>query len=870
MYRKLIVAIIAAAFVTTAFVRSAKAAPLSFDYCDETAVSGADWCIEYDFTEDDHGWIPVSEDAFWTEGEGWETPPTNEGLYLDMAFGETLNIIALRGTHETDAAFAGYQGYAWPTDWSADNCRDNSLANISGTHLCDGFSGSTANLGFYINVNTTFSVLRITKIKVYGTGTAPGGGIGDTGPVQPIAEELQTSADVPRAINGDVIGASTIYATTEGSSLTGVVSVYSPIESTVVFVSEYPPFRVDLVAQVDGDTWRISVSNLDNVFVLPGDKVDGNCIIGYAGVSPEESFPISPDKAILYEIVNFGETQFEDWTLHSNPDGTAICGSLAEDQSCINNNPELANQAAGWTLNRGLSGASPTAYPDVLLPGTTSISQFLELDPDTEYYATVSIAATEAFALFDVTVGDVTLSEEFNADLIGEPPVFGTHVGEYRTFLLGPFEPTEADLVPNLYNFEISNPLLHKTIKVGFACLHELDTSPISDHGLCYFEGLGDFTTTGDNKNDALGNPYIRLYDDEFMAANITLSGYEDEDATYYVLVNAWPYFLDGTGEPATVTYLYLSFDDGTEYATINSHGLEPDIRAQVSYTIVIPAGEEITADLTITHTQDDATDSQLVDVSRVCLVPAKGYYPGFEPEPESEADCPAVLAPEFNIAEPFQSLWRGGIWIWDSLKVFLLCIIPREVNRVIDAIAGIPLWIRSVGLWLGAVIQVAAEWLFDLLDYVVSTVILGLDDLIDLIWGAFIGIPIVQQFYDQLSFTQLWAAVVGIIVDLVFELMSRAFFAIASLTSMIRVFYIALRFGYNNASVPELDIPLCDGIDPDTIGYAFCAGLDLTDYGLAAFPVAQVFIVIAIGSVIYFAMIKTYEMVKDTAENFG
>lgn len=823
----------------------------------------------YDFSVSDGGWVGYDPDGYGADPDSvysaaccWQgtwsaATGTWQGIYRVFPSAQTVTGIEIVFTHEQQF-YLNLDCYEHVGD-TPSALVSNFYGSSTNSTVNESFTGASCEkvtVVFAPNVQGAVTS-DIYSIELFGVDDDGGGGA-PAEPFQPINADLQVSADVPRDDDDLVNGTSVITATTRDSTIGGTVPVYAPVEAHVVFVSPYAPHQVELSATVDGEDWTIKYRNLETVYIQAGDDVDAGCIIGLAG---PYTTPVETDetdlKAISFSIVNDDELSFEDWTLYQSPDGVRICGSLLQSDSCVTNNPYMGEFASGWTLNRGLSGDLPTAYAGyVHLPGTTSLSQYVALEPDTSYYVTLGIVLVDRpSGVVNVSIGDATIEQQVYADRVGDPSVFGVRVGEQQILLLGPFDPTTPDLVDDLYNFIIENAFLDYSIDITYACVHGTSDSPIAPYPACYFNQLSDLATTGEILTDPLGTDYVALQDTETLyAPSLSLSGYSDADAHYNVEVVVSASALNADDEPGTNPDLVLSYDD-LGYSTAVTIPASTRKFTLLTYNIEVPQGETFTSDLTLTHDQQLTTDSEYIYISAVCLYPITGQWPGYEPPPSGGAGgggaggggpggstgaCAPVIAPATT------DVWQWVLWLFASLEHFFKCVLPAELLKILNAVLSIFALIGKVATWLAAVFQLFGNWIFALIGWAINGLAGLIASLLQTIWNAIIGLDVFKWLFDNLSLAGIVFSLMAELGQAILTGVINAIKVLATLAQLIAILWGYILAGINGTTVVETGIPSCVDLAGDNFFYPLCAFNGLIDYGFELFPGLWAFVIVA------------------------
>lgn len=719
----------------------------------------------------------------------------------------------------------------------------------------------------------------IDNVTISGTASfGPGGGtIG--GALQPIEELLQVEVNTPRNNSGIVNGASRIIANTS-TTISGSTPVYASISGTIDNVT---PNSIELTGEIDGEEWQVLYGNLQTVYVQPGDQIDAGCIIAFAGPATTQTTESeSTDlKGLVFRIINIDAEGYEDWETFSSPSGTRICGSLAQGDSCLNANPYLNNNADAWNFTASQTGAMPQRGNNrVVLTNKQSMFQYSALDAGETYYITLGLKMLEVpvggrSALLVIDLGDSFESLSIEVDAPGDifPDENGVGFNEEMVFILGPFEPTTPDLFPDLFKLSIRNSSTNSQVEVNYVCIGGDASAPIAPYPSCYFNKLGDLSTTGEVLKDSFGTEFIALDDTETITyENLVLSGYDDADATYHVEVVLNASDEDSSSAAATTSpNLMLSYNDGIEYAIEDVFAIPYYVRQfkMVTFTIEVPATETVTADLVITHDQQASTDSEFIYVSNVCLTAPSGW-PGYDSSPDSggggnggngsgSGTCAPIVAPMNT------DVWAWIVWLFESLSQFFKCVLPKEIQKLLTELAKITESIASFGLWLLAAIQLIAKWLFSLFGWLVLQLANALITILSAIWNALISIPLFMQLFDLYALLELLIDGVSSVLLAGLNLILTGFKTLGTFAQIILAFWSSLQTAINDPTVASTGLPNCNTILESDPFYPTCLTIDLLSYIIAAFPSTQFSIGAAGAFLAIYTMIKTISWYRDS-----
>lgn len=725
--------------------------------------------------------------------------------------------------------------------------------------------------------------ITVDNIKFTCSNVSASGGVYG-GPFQPIAEELQVEVITPRNESGLVNGASRITANTS-SAVLGGTPVYASISGIIGNVT---PNSIELLGEVNGEEWEILYRNLETIYVQPGDIVDAECIIALAAPATTQTTESEATdlKGLSFRIINLDTESFEDWELFSSPSGTRICGSLVQGGSCLNPNPYLNDNASAWNVTPSDTGIMPDRDDGMIsLVDDQSMFQYAALDEGETYYVTIAARMMEVpvggrSAQLRVTLGDDFDLYDIYADLPGDIRTEPLLTGEQSVFIVGPLEPDTADLAPNLYKLAIENNATLSKVEINYVCLTESDTTPIAPYSTCYFDNLGDFSTTGETMHDSFGTEFIALDDTETITyEDLTLSGYDDADTEYHIEVVVSSSDEDESNAAATTSPdLTLSYNDGTEYAVRDVYAIPYYARQfkMLAFTIEIPEDEIVTADLIITHDQQASTDSEFIYISNICLIAPTGW-PGYDSTPGtgggstgSGGPSPGTGACAPVITPISTNLWEWILWLFAAVEKFVRCTLIGEIRKIVDSIKTIGEWILNFGSWLLGVFNLLGNWVYSLTLWAIYNLLTLLGGFIELLWNGLINLPLFQGLFDLMSLG--WIA-----FNLLFDIGAAAIAALlyvmnllSALAQAILILWGAILEGLNTAVAVETGLPTCSTITGDELFYSFCASITLMDHIFTLWPAILIPLTVMVAAMCFFTATKGLSWVGKTLAEVG
>lgn len=679
---------------------------------------------------------------------------------------------------------------------------------------------------------------------------APPPGISD-GPYQPIREDLQKEV-ITTTTGGAPSGPSLIAGIPDYErikQLPAPVDVYASIDGTVEVLTKTPTgFKIVIAGFIDGDAFVVTIDNLAEVYLKQGDPVTAGCIIGAAGeviktkLEGEDAYNI---KQIIFSAQDDGGN-YIDWTVWDSPTSTTQCSGLLNNEQCINNNSTFSNHASGWTTTSAPSGAAPTVNVDnVLLPFESNIEQDLALYEGNSYVITVWYSApTKSKGELQVRLGDAAVIEPWSAAV----------ADQQYTIELGPLTPTEPNYLPDVYTFSIYNiSPLRNDIRLHFACLHYSDTALETPPSMCYFPDSefvsnGSWTLSGGASFIQTGLQYtsgahtLALPDSAIASYPVTLKGYDDSDADYTLSLDVWP-------EPwrpwllASAPYGDIKVDYTGTSATSNTVEVKPQALGATSINvtgITIPMGDTETGTIEVSTDAlyNSATELR---VTRICLSPDSGYWPG----QENSTYLPVPVASTCqDIPDPSPD--TSGDW-WDTListmssylnYLFALllrfwrCDLPKYMNQVYaslnDAAERISWWPAMLGRWLSASFSTMAKWFIQVLKWTRGTLINGVLAALQSIWEWLLTIPFFKALYDEFLAAQDTAERIKDLVLLIASLPGAFLKAVANIAKLSFRLWQAFVTGMADDYTPDIGPLDCEAV-PGGIN-TICEGFHRVD----------------------------------------
>jgi hypothetical protein len=895
-----------------------KAAPFLQTTCDPATVTGATWCINYNFVTGEHTWTAGPSEAEWLTGQGWRARAGtfDEGIKITKTFDAETELLAIESTH-TVTASAGCCDNLFPT---ADGvivpgCTwvPAPVSYVSGTYRCeDDISATTVSIHMTVDAGYSAPII-ITSAKLYGTGTAPDdGGVAEVGPYQPIREADQIEHIEGVHESGLFFTASRISAKVQETDLSKdgfhevrVYASHSGVIEQVYYANG--AFNIRYTENYDdGFDVAIIYGNLAEVFVQPGDTVTAGCVIGLAGpqYSPLDSEGYDSSEVRQIDYAAAEDDLYENWTLYDDPSGTEGCGGNQSTQNCINNDPRLTEPQAFWGSGKlddypALTKSVTFDTSAVTLPNGYYLHQeFIVEGTPTALIATVIASVPKhSVGKLRVSFGDAVEIVPLAYD--------GTVIGSQLVKMTGDLTPSEPTIEPDIYSLEVANVSgSGRDVVINFICLSEADSPAQIPPPPCYFnaDGLIHPNDDGDPSNnwelsespdpeaeiiqiDNLVSKFyaLKLPEDAFASYPLVLPAFEDEETEYVLTIRG------RQNPPIGLSSSYLgvdissgSLDDDTELE-INGLSVDLGLAPVPEWRFILPEDEPIT-DGTLTLSGN--TMGAFVDeifITTACLYPANGVWPGYEDadwswEPIDPSDpfpdnppgttppgigsfaCLAGIPTMPTGIDPSEWLkWLGAFinWIFDCkfLPVF---------NDAIDRLMSFTTWITMIGKWNSAFAKQSANWTLKLGTYVINTLAGLMLSGLETIWNAFLTLPIIQWLYDNATLGQLMITAFLALAGAYIELLELGTQVLATLLTVIQIMWVSMADAFTSTSQVDVGLPTCSELTIDDLFYSLCAGFDLVNYAASSFASFAGFYAVLAAGAAYYTITKTIEWVGD------
>lgn len=616
--------------------------------------------------------------------------------------------------------------------------------------------------------------------------------------------------------------------------------------------------------------YKQTFSNLQIVYVKPGDLLKDDCIIGLAGppFTQIQDPPPQGYSQFLFSVQD-DESNYLDWTQFDEPTSTAICGSEYRTKNCINNNPRLEDYGEGWAESKGIKGYNDNViwFDDyVTIKPNGYIYQDIVLDTASTYYVSMVATTTSGQASDTITV---TLGDNVSADVDLSP----ASPGYLTTVESDPVVPLET-----LTRLQIKNDNPASAgFNVHFVCIHEGDA--VIAPGQCYFNdpqlarlGLPDWTLLGGatSEGTAISNAVDLYTTGDGLSTPIQLTGFTDAAADYTLVVKA---DIDGVNlidDLIEATSSYATLDayidtGGTPYTlgSIDVHSLIPK-KYEIPFTV--PTATSWIGDFTLDL--DSLTGSpDYARIHSICLTVDGGIWPGFEDDPDySDPDsyawdlqCAAAPSPPNSGLR----VWQWIAYVGASMYYVVSCsfipwllAISNPIRAVIDGIGLLGLYLGSLALfwagWLADLIGGLGALLYDIVRYGIASLI---NDLLSL--------DLIARLWDRLGLLPIFGAFVrDLFVDLI-ALIVSAVNLLASMGRAVLRMFTAWRTAINDPSMQDLGLPNCATIDDAAALAPLCWGMDAVDYVISSTLALQVAGVIV-------AFVIAYETIQWSIAQFS
>ena len=639
--------------------------------------------------------------------------------------------------------------------------------------------------------------------------------------------------------------------------------VFAAINGVVTLIQ---PGGGGSTVHVENETLEADYFNLAVVYAQVGDAVEAGCVLGQAGeqftVTQTDYAPV-PVSQITFRLTDGVDSL--DWQSFPDPPSKPACGDHLRTSNCLNNNPNLDDDARLWTTDGAAGDGTVT-----LDPGESLVQQIV-LTAGVDYYL-IMIGTTYGSSFnniglpstFAATLGDasdeVTIQPKSNEEMM-------------LVDFVNPLTPTIPDTPPDIYDLAISPADGSNPILITFACLHEGNVLVTPD--ACYLTNaeFGLYGTDGwDLSEGASFNDvarYVRLQQDEWMSQPIDLSSYDGADADYYIRVQAVT--SDQDLDPITdfvdwVSGDYIANLDATY--EVDSVVVETLAQWDINNIIVfweyqeiftVPDGQSFTGDLVLTNaTVTPAT--RMIDLRLACITPVSGIWPGYE-----DPDSGPVIERKCSSCTPPRSL-AVVAWIEYLICVFRnlwTCTIAALLNRILAALVAVRTGLGYFGRYVAALLLRLAAFVALVAASGLQALLNGVALLFTAAWAALAALGVTQSAWDILSLGALMMGVLATAIDTLLGLLVQIVSFTVVLVGVVTTSWAAIVAAINGAMAPEVGLPNCGNPSDPLIG--LCYGLNAVTAIIAEFPALVASTYVMAGSLGIYTIVWTIRVVGKT-----
>jgi hypothetical protein len=691
---------------------------------------------------------------------------------------------------------------------------------------------------------------------------------------QPIQESEQIDVFTPvdeetdEILAASRITAAAVYSTDDLKlNSAAVVQVYSAIPgvigSVVQTTDSLYAVRIDGSGEAAGFT--ATYSNLSTVYVLPGDTVEGGCVIGVAGpqFAAVDGVTDPSYKQIIFSVAEDDPEEelgiLQDWTVYADPHGSEVCGSLLRYEDCINNNPKFEENGSAWSY--GNSGSYTDNAPErgpgfVMLLGGQYASQEIWLPVMETYYVTVASTPQGPDATLSVQLGDMTIDQVITPTLPGT-----TVITEF-----GPYTGMEPSAPGHIYTLAVTNedpPTAPYGTYVNFVCMHIDGADSRTPPAACYFsnpkfdEDDSWVLAGGASIESALGvGGFLSMPLSSTASQGVYLYAFPAEPGQYRVTISARQEGLiaDIGGD----TILSASIDSPAldDTATFNVHNTV--LMKKFVHEFEVDVGDVADGDYILEVTDLDAgVDS--IQIGEVCLEPVGGQWPGYGNSANKAPTCDSCSFPGINLDPTIWLAWLGCLFTSFVCKIpAWIAIITAPMTAIFNFLGLIGRWFAVVGFRFGVFLQSLISSVVALLSGVLIGAING-------VWAALNSLPLIQEIVDRFGLAEIIAAAItGVIFGILASILS-VIQIMASFAQIAGIFLAAMMDAVNGTSTVDTGMPVCASLPTEDALYPLCMGLDLVDLMMTVFPALNAWIYAAIGVLGYFTATHIFARVGQT-----
>lgn len=861
--------IVIAASIVTAIALSASPVPAA------RAQSG--WTHIFNFRSGQQGWTLYDPECFpvvpgqWSgawiaqDTQGWsscgngvrytmfiialELPEAIEINHLEMHYDYTMG--SNPGSGDGLSLGAG----PWAFNQFRMNAQGtNVLYSVDQSWTSDKFYITAIASGVYHGGSDPGGNLALYDLTISGpTGDDPFPPSTTDGPYKPVSQADILSLD----------GALNQFVTTAKNA-----NVHNAVPGQVAIVqNDGPNSNRIVVIGLDGST--STYTKLKTINAQVGDNVLAGCVLGIA----QDNANTSPQGGQIGFVSTASPAGNWPTEWDDSPINTPCNADLFKTLSCLNLNPNFADNGANW--NSTPYGVSFANGEFSIGPGATIYQDIPGLDPEEAYYVTLYASApyVPAETNLEVDIG------EANSTLHIAPNQNNQFIKvQTQALTLG-----NPDFAPDIYQLIIKNPpspanVTMPPVRVKFACVSTTD--PVKAPDACYFDDPkfgadswekdgGATYTAGDsgfNAGSAFGGATgyytIPAEDDIFHA--VSISAFSNHAANYTITIDA----AAGAGAPiippsGRLDVFIRDSDTGElllDIGTIDLPGLYTTGHFTLPFTLDV--SDTYTGDLVIKNISDDITSPGWpVRVYGACLNVEGGIWPGYDNADITgnlfNQDCQRAIIPDAAPSTTEITSWdieglgnwlsRLGQWMiswvqygWGLIHYLIFCILFGIINGVWSTVLGFVKGFALFGVWLGMVISVIAEWARDGFRFLFGGLIASLIPIANTIIGWLLSLPFIQTILDTLSIAGIWLT--GFI-DLILAILNLFSMGMQMLGAMFALFgsaWQSLITALQASSTYTFTFPDCS--NPADPLWDTCIGLETVNFFVQEIPMITIF----------------------------
>lgn len=625
-------------------------------------------------------------------------------------------------------------------------------------------------------------------------------------------------------------------------------------------VNKWSEGGLDIV-QICNDDVCATISNLGLTYVITGDTVTQDCVIGLAGPPWTHAASVTQagDKgSVLFNAFVKADPDMPiEWADWAEPASDTICAEEPTSLNCLTQNPFLKDAAAGWAdggENTLLGWGVSRGDGYVSISGRAFVYQSLVLTPDTDYY--VTLAAAPGFSIVGGNAeAEITIGEESTVVNIPEPAVEGDN--QYSIITTPALHLDTPDLPGDTFTLKVGPNNKDVGIKLAEICLHTEPTLTEAP-GECWFPDpakfdsstawiLEDGAVSETPGNGILAN-IVRMPDTSSIHHAIDIDAWDDTALQYRLSVEAITYgsTILSNLDPSNAVTIQASVIDGeTTVKEWDEWTVDNSLYTKTySYTDSIAVEDSLTGNFYLT-VNDVAGSALGVRVSKVCFTRLNGTaWPGHE-----DADLHAgELIHEFcvNCIPPAGvDVFAWLAYIACQMANLFFCYLAPVINKISQTITGIMITLSLLGTWLAATLF---SFIRSLGNAIASILAYALGAFI----GAIFASPLGMFLADLLDLANLLLSWALIFTGTIVAILSRVISSMMVLIGLMVGFWQTLLAGFNT-SPASVTLFSCAPSDPL---HNACIGLALVDGVITDIPALNAMSLMGAGIYIIYTLV--------------